>query len=172
MKVWDSPKGGGPYGMTATPKGDIWFVSFAGSYLANVDLASGAATVFEPPTRDSGARRVWSDSRGRLWVSEWNLGKLALYDPAARIWKEWKLQGTKPQAYAVWVDGDDNVWVSEWSRNAVLRFDPVTETFESFPSDRANAEVRQMLGRSGEVWIAESGTERIRVIRYGANTKK
>ena len=49
IKVWDAPEGAGPYGMTATPKGDIWFVSFAGSYLANVDLESGAATVFEPP---------------------------------------------------------------------------------------------------------------------------
>jgi virginiamycin B lyase len=57
MKVWDSPKGAGPYGMTTTPKGDIWFVSFAGSYLANVDLETGAATVFEPPTRESGTRR-------------------------------------------------------------------------------------------------------------------
>src|SRR5438874_851972 len=91
MKVWDSPKGGGPYGMTATPKGDIWFVSFAGSYLANVDLETGAAAVFEPPTKESGTRRVWSDSQGRLWVSEWNSGNVALYDPAAKSWKEWKL---------------------------------------------------------------------------------
>jgi virginiamycin B lyase len=151
MKVWDAPKGSGPYGITATPQGDIWFVSFAGSYLANVDLETGAATVFEPPTKESGTRRVWSDSRGRLWVSEWNSGNLALYDPSAKSWREWKLRGIKPQAYAVWVDGDDKIWVSEWSANAVVRFDPATEAFESFPSDRGNAEVRQMLGRKGEV---------------------
>ena len=29
-----------------------------------------------------GARRVWSDSRGRIWVSEWNAGQVARYDPA------------------------------------------------------------------------------------------
>jgi virginiamycin B lyase len=45
VKVWDAPKGPGPYGITGTPKGDIWFVSLAGSYLANVDLENGAATV-------------------------------------------------------------------------------------------------------------------------------
>jgi virginiamycin B lyase len=77
-------------------------------------------------------------------VSEWNSGNLALYDPSAKSWREWKLPGTKPQAYAVWVDDDDKVWVSEWSANAVVRFDPLKETFESFPSDRPNAEVRQM----------------------------
>jgi virginiamycin B lyase len=62
------------------------------------------------------------------------------------------------------------VWLSEWTANAIVRFDPATEKFESFPSNRKNANVRQMLGRKGETWIAESGTERIRVIRYPVRT--
>jgi virginiamycin B lyase len=53
-----------------------------------------------------------------------------------------------------------------WTANAIVRFDPATEKFESFPSNRENANVRQMLARKGETWIAESGTERIRVIRH------
>ncbi len=168
MKVWDAPKGRGPYGITATPKGDIWFVSLAGSYLANVDLESGAATVYAPPTKDQGARRVWSDSKGRLWISEWNSGNVSVYDPAAKAWKQWKLPGERPRAYAVWVDPDDKVWLADWAANAIVRFDPESEKFTSFPSDRAGSNVRQMLGRKGETWIAESGTERIRVIRHAA----
>ena len=171
MKVWDAPKGWGPYGMTATPNGDIWFVSLAESYLAKVDIETGVATVFEPPSKDRGTRRVWSDSRGRLWISEWNSGHVSVFDPSSKIWREWKLPGDEPHAYAVWVDPDDKVWLSEWAANAVVRFDPETEAFVSFPSDRPNAEVRQMLGRKGEVWIAESGTERIRVIRYGSKPR-
>ena len=166
MKVWDAPKGRGAYGITGTPKGDIWFVSLANSYLANVDLETGAATVYEPPTKDQGARRVWSDSKGRLWISEWNSGNVSVYDPAAKSWKQWKLPGEKPKTYSVWVDPDDKVWLTDWAANAVVRFDPATEKFESFPSDRPNANVRQMLGRKGEAWAAESGTERLRVIRY------
>jgi virginiamycin B lyase len=81
MKIWDAPQGRGPYGITGTPKGNIWFVWLAGSYLANVDLENGAATVYEPPTRDQGARCVWSDSKGRLWISEWNSGSVSVYDP-------------------------------------------------------------------------------------------
>jgi virginiamycin B lyase len=168
MKVWDAPKGRGPYGITGTPKGGIWFVSLAGSYLANVDLESGVATVFEPPTKDQGARRVWSDSKGRLWVSEWNSGQVSVYDPEAKSWRQWKLPGERPRTYAVWVDPDDKVWLADWGANAIVRFDPVTERFDSFPSDRPNSNVRQMLGRKGEAWIAESGTERIRVIRSAA----
>lgn len=165
MKVWDAPKGRGAYGITATPKGDIWFVSLASSYLASVDLESGVATVIEPPTKDQGARRVWSDSHGRLWISEWNSGQVSVYDPAGQSWKTWKLSGDQPRTYAVWVDPDDKVWLTEWSANAIVQFDPVTEVFTSFPSDKPSANVRQLLGRKGEVWGGESGQDRIVVVR-------
>ena len=33
-----------------------------------------------------------------------------------------------------------------------IRFDPATEVFASFPSDRGQANVRQLLGHPGEVW--------------------
>jgi virginiamycin B lyase len=46
-----------------------------------------------------------------------------------------------------------------------VRFDPETETFKSFVSDRGDSNVRQLLGRPGEVWGAESGTDRLVVIR-------
>ncbi len=171
MKVWDAPRGRGAYGITVTPTGSVWFVSLANCYLANVDPETGAATVFEPPTKAQGARRVWSDSKGRLWISEWSAGQVAMYDPAAKSWKEWKLPGEHPQAYAVWVDPEDKVWLSDWGANSVVRFDPASEKFESFPSDKANAEVRQMLGRKAEAWAAESGTDRLRLIRYAPATQ-
>jgi len=67
--------------------------------------------------------------------------------------------------YSVYVDERDQVWLTEWSTNAIVKFDPRSEKFESFPSDRRNAQVRQMLGRPGEAWGAESGTDRLVVIR-------
>ena len=124
--------------------------------------------VLEPPTSNSGVRRVWADSTGRAWISEWNAGKVGVYDPADGSWREWDLPGGDPQAYSVYVDELDAVWLSDFGANAIVRFDPVTETFRSFPSDRANAAVRQMLGRLGEVWAPESGTDRLVVIRYGS----
>ena len=41
---------------------------------------TGGATVLQPPTAGQGARRVWCDSKSRVWVSEWNAGQLARYD--------------------------------------------------------------------------------------------
>jgi virginiamycin B lyase len=41
----------------------------------------------------------------------------------------------------------------------------VTETYTAFASDQRGANVRQMLGRPGEAWGGESGTDRLVVIR-------
>jgi len=165
MDVWNAPKGAGPYGIAATPSGDIYYVSLAGSFLGKPDLETGETKVIEPKTKDAGTRRVWSDSLGRLWVSEWNAGNLSRYDPVAKRWRVYHLPGPEPHAYAVYADEHDKVWVSDFGANAILKFDPESETFEDFPSDRPGAAVRQMLGRPGEVWGAESGTDRLVVIR-------
>jgi virginiamycin B lyase len=165
MQVWDAPRGYGPYGITATPDGAVYYASLAGNHIARVDLDSGAATVVEPPTKGQGARRVWSDSRGHVWVSEWNAGKVARFDPKTASWREWKLPGDRPRAYAVYVDDKDVVWLSDWSANTLVRFDPATEKFETVPSNRRGANVRQINGRPGEVWTPESGNDRLVVYR-------
>jgi virginiamycin B lyase len=165
MRVWDAPRGRGPYGITTTPDGAVYYASLAGSHIARVDLETGAASVIEPPTKDQGARRVWSDSKGQIWVSEWNAGQVSRYDPRTGTWRTWKLPGERPRAYAVYVDDQDMVWLSDWGANAMVRFHPDTEKFEVFPSDRRGASVRQILGRPGEVWAPESGADRLVVYR-------
>jgi virginiamycin B lyase len=168
MQVFDAPKGRGPYGINATPDGEIWYASLAGSHIARIDRASGEATVIEPPRANQGARRVWSDSQGRIWVSEWNSGYLSRYSPADGSWAGWKLPGEAPRAYAVYVDERDIVWVSDFGANAVLSFDPDSETFTAYPGSAPGAHVRQILGRPGEVWLPESGLDRLVRIRTSA----
>jgi virginiamycin B lyase len=161
MTVFSAPRGRGPYGITTTPDGEVYYASLAGSYVGYIDRETGEATVLEPPTPNQGARRVWSDSQGRIWVSEWDAGQLGMYDPATETWEEWALPGNNPRPYSVYVDVQDGVWLSDFSANALVRFDPQTEIFEVFPLPSAGANVRQMLGREGEVWAAESGTDKL-----------
>ncbi len=163
VRVFRAPGGIGPYGITTTPQGDVWYASLAGSHIARIDRATGKATVVRPPTPGQGARRIWSDSRGRLWVSEWNAGKVGRYDPAIRRWREWRLPGPA-QPYAVYVDDKDVVWLTDFGRSAIVRFDPRTQRFTRIPL-RAGADVRQLLGRPGELWGAESGADRLVVVR-------
>src|SRR3546814_221681 len=125
------------------------------------DRKSGEATIIEPPTPNQGARRVWSDSKGDLWISEWNSGQLSRFSPATKSWQSWKLPGEKPKAYAVYVDERDIVWVTDFGANATLTFDPKTEQWTSIPGSGPGANVRQILGRPGEVYLPESGTNRV-----------
>jgi virginiamycin B lyase len=137
----------------------------AGSYIARINLETGNASVLEPPTKDQGARRVWPDSSGSVWFTEWNAGKLGMYNRVTNEWKEWKLPGQNPQPYAIFVDDKDIVWLSDFGSNAILRFDPSLEKFQSFPLPSPDAKVRQLLGRVGEVFGAESGTDKIMIIQ-------
>lgn len=165
LEVFQAPGGRGPYGIATTPGGDVYYASLAGSHIAHVDTESGAATPIQPPTLGQGARRVWSDSLGRIWVSEWNAGQVAVYDPADDSWQEWPLPGVAPRAYAVYVDEHDMIWLSDFGGNALVRFDPLQETFTAFELPSRDAAVRQILGRPGEIWGAASGAHKLVVIR-------
>ena len=164
MRVFDAPRGRGPYGITTTPDGEVYFASLAGSYVGQIS-EDGSITVLEPPTENQGARRVWSDSGGSVWVSEWNSGQLSRYDPVERHWSTWALPGPNPRAYAVFVDSSDIVWVSDFGGNAIHRFDPADEGFFTFELPSNPGEVRQIHGRPGEVWGAESAADQLVVIR-------
>lgn len=164
VEVFEAPRGRGPYGISTTPDGEVYFASLAGGYIAHVDSKTGNVTVLEPPTYDQGARRVWSDSQGRVWFSEWNAGKLGLYNPFTNSWKEWPLPGSNPQPYAVFVDDKDMVWLTDFGSNALVSFDPSQEKFDVFPIPSPGAHVRQLLGTSGQVWGAESGTDKLLTI--------
>jgi virginiamycin B lyase len=165
VRVYRAPGGRGPYGIATTPRGGVYYASLAGSHIARIDTQSGRATRIQPATAGQGARRVWSDSRGRIWVSEWNAGKVGVYDPARRSWREWRLPGNAPASYAVFVDEKDIVWLTDFGANAIVRFDPRTEKFTQVRLRSPDAAVRQLLGRKGEVWGAESGADKLVVIR-------
>ena len=164
MEIFDAPKGPGPYGITTTPNGSVYYASLAGNYVGLVDTKTGQVTVLEPPTPDQGSRRAWSDSNGNIWVSEWNAGQLGMYDSQKDRWKEWKLPGGNPKPYAVYVDTNDKVWISDFGSNSMFRFDPLDESFDKFDIPSPEANVRQILGIEDEIWGAESGTDYLLVI--------
>lgn len=102
-------------------------------------------------------------------MSEWNAGQVGMYDPATGAWREWKLPGEQPRAYAVYVDDQDMVWLSDFGANALVRFNPTDETFDVFPHSAPGGNVRQILGRPGEVWGALSGLNKLVVARRPAS---
>lgn len=165
IRAFRSPRGRGPYGIHTAPDGTVYYASLAGNYVGRVNPETGAVTTLFPPTSEQGARRVWADSRGIIWVSEWDGGNLAAYDPASDAWREWPLPGRGARPYAIYVDDLDMVWLSDFGANALVRFNPADESFLSFPLPSRRAAIRQLLGRPGEVWGAESGVDKLVVVR-------
>ena len=137
VEAWKAPKGVGPYGITTTPEGEVWYASLAGDHIAKVDTVSGEAMMIAPPKPGVGPRRIWSDSKGTLWVSFWRTGEVARFEPGPRRWSVWRLPKSTGGCYAVFVDDKDKVWVSDWEANAIRRFDPATERFDTFVSNKA-----------------------------------
>jgi virginiamycin B lyase len=143
----------------------VFFAPLAGNYLGQIDLRTGAAAVLEPPVPRQGVRRVWSDSRGALWITGWNSGDLFRYDTKTKTWTRWHLPGDRPQPYAVYVDETDAVWVSAGARTRSCTSNPRTEKFDSIPLPDPYASVRQLAGRKGEISGAESGADKVLVLK-------
>ena len=97
-------------------------------------------------------------------MSEWNSGNVSRYSPATGDWQTWSLPGDAA-TYAVYVDEDDVVWLSDFGSNAIVRFDPRSETFHVYPLPHEPGNVRQILGRPGEIWGAESAADHLVLIR-------
>jgi virginiamycin B lyase len=118
-----------------------------------------------PADRRRRGRRGWADSKGDLWITGWNSGKLYRYRPASGEWTTFDLPGEKPQAYAVYVDDRDDVWVTDFASNNTLVFDIATEAWiATIPGSGPNAAVRQILGRGNEIYLPESGTDRLMLV--------
>ena len=103
---------------------------------------------------------------GGAWVAEWNTGQLGCYEPDTGEWSEWALPGAAPHAYAVYVDEAERVWLTDFGSNSIVLFEPETEEFTVFSLPATPSNVRQLLGRPGEVCGAESAADSLVVIRY------
>ncbi len=47
-----------PYGIDATPTGEIYYASLAGNHIAKIDIETGEATPIDSPTANQGAPGV------------------------------------------------------------------------------------------------------------------
>ena len=119
MRVYDAPRGRGPYGIATTPGGEVYYASLAGNYVGRIDTATGEATVLEPPHR---ARGPVASGRTARDASGSASGTLANWLPSIRPAVS-GANGDCPvqthRAYAVFVDEQDQVWVSDFGANTL-----------------------------------------------------
>ena len=167
-----APRGHGPYGITTTPdgSGSIMLHWQAATLNAVFDPQTGEATILEPPTSGSPGTGASGQIRREGFGSASGTSEISASTIRRRkAGPSTSFPAIGPHAYAVYVDDKGKVWVTDFGANAILSFDPESEAFESFPSDKPDAAVRQLNGRAGEVWGAKSGTDRLVVIPATGN---
>ena len=165
MRVFAAPRGAGPYGITTTPSGVVYYASLAGSYLGRVDVARSTVTRAAAADPRSGRAACVVGLEGPDLGERMERRQGRHVRPSTGRWREWRLPGASPMPYAVYVDETDIVWLSDFGANAMVRFNPKTEKFTRIVLPSSPANVRQILGRRGEVWGAESGVDKLVVIR-------
>jgi virginiamycin B lyase len=160
--------GAAPHGVIVGPDGFPWITDGGLNAIVNVDPATDMVSVFPLPVGTSNANlnTATFDNNSVLWFTGQN-GIYGRLDPAVGQVEVFEApRGRGPYGIATTPDGEVYyVSLSDFGANALVRFDPVTETFEviELPSPRAN--VRQILGRPGEIWGGESGADKLVVVR-------
>ena len=163
IQVYPAPGGFGPYGITTTPAGEVWYTNLAASHIARINTSTAKvdAVVPIPDSNAQGSRRIWSDSAGNLWVTTWGNGTLFRYSPSTQRWIAYKLPGLGPRGYSTYVDDNDKVWMSDFGTNSILMFDPKQESFTIFPGNRGNIQALQMAGIGPRVWAGMQGVDQL-----------
>lgn len=75
VEVFQSPRGRGPYGIDATPDGDGYYASLAGSYLGHIDTDTAEVTVFTIPSATANVRQSLGRP-GEAWGAKSGTDKL------------------------------------------------------------------------------------------------
>lgn len=163
IKVYPAPAGFGPYGITTTPAGEVWYTNLAAAHIARINTITGKvdAVVPIPDSSARGSRRIWSDSKGNLWITAWGNGVLYRYSPGSKQWADFKLPDLGPRGYSTYVDGQDNVWISDFGTNSIFVFDPKEESFTIFPGNKGNIQALQMAGWGNRVWAGMQGVDQL-----------
>lgn len=171
--------GSSPHGVIQGPDGAAWLTDGDLQALVRVSRPQREVKRFDLPAATPYAKLTTCafDAAGDLWFTGQSgvVGRGALKTGVVTVKDAPGGRGPygicatppvdHPRTDAVCGDERDIVWISEWASHSTFSFDPERECSERHVMPRDGAQVRQIPGRKGEVWLPGSGTEHIAVIR-------
>ena len=166
MQVYDDPDGRGPYGIATTPDGDVWYSSLAGSHLGAIDRARARS-------RWSSRRRRRRRAAGLVRLAGAGSGSASGTPARSRSTTRPTARGGSGRCPA---RPDDLRGLRRRERHRLAdrlrgeRDRPVRPGDRAVRVDPARApgrRVRQLAGRPGEIWGAESGVDKLVVVTGG-----
>jgi copper transport protein len=157
------------YPVLDSERNSIWVgesLPVRGSTTAKIwqlDMGTGNYTLHEVPGVAI-ITQMALDGNGMLWYIDPLGFLLGVYDPETGTNKNFPLPQQGIISGLV-VDEDGNLWMPVVQLNRVFRFEPATEEFTYVDLPTAGSiPVAVSLDRNGNVWVAESGSDRIAMI--------
>ncbi len=147
------------YGIAVDSQGNGYFADIAGGNIGRVDAKTGEIAIYPTPTRDSGPRRVFTDSQDRLWFGENYASKLGMFDTRTKQMKEWTPPVPWSGCYPAVVDKNREVWTDGMATDYVYRLNPGTGQFVQYLLPTQGANLRKIDADNStqpvSIWVAE-----------------
>jgi len=169
---------GDMWGITADPRGIIWFTQYAGKGNVNpggalvvggsgrivrFDIVTKNFTSIEIPTNSSFPMRLTLDRRGRVWFTEFLGNKIGVYDPSANSMHEYLIPTNSSGPTDLAFDSHGNLWFSESYVRQLGEFNTENESFTEYPlgaetaSEIVSSPVGLAVDKEGKIWVADHG---------------
>ena len=150
--------------MRPAANGDVWFTRLFGSKLGKIDGKTMKVTMWDPPTPNAGPRRMEIAPDGMIWTDEYNVGKIASFDPKTEKFKEYTLPGPGAEVtpYALGMDADGYLWYNSNNMDVMGRFNTKTGEVTEYPFPHAEIYMREFFrDPQGRMWFASNPNNKI-----------
>jgi virginiamycin B lyase len=149
---------------TVDSKGAIYVNWMLTGAIGKYDPATGKASTFRIPTPGAVPYGQTIDPSDRVWVSEWNGGKLGRFDPVDQSWTEFA-----PPSYPANFrrgpesDAEGNIWTGIWAAGKrpgkIARLDPKTGRWTEWDiPHRTSQPYETSVDRDGNIWFPDTST--------------
>ena len=141
------------YGITVDHQDNVWFSDMGKGKIGKIDATTGKVTRYDPPTPNSGARRIHADAKGTVWFAEYRTGQISSFDPETEKFKEYPLPGANPTPYGLAIDARNHVWYSSMDMDVIGELDPATGKVIEYPFIYSENNIRDFFpGSDGRIW--------------------
>ncbi len=163
-----------PHTLLFDSHGIMWFTVQGGNYAGRFRPATGKVDLVKVPTAGARPYGIVIDRDDRPWIAEFGSYKLATIDRNNMALREVPLprEGARPRRLAL--TGGRFVWYGDYVGGMLGRYDPASGEFREWPlpAGRRSLPYGMATGRDGSVWIAETGPQPNRLVRFDPETQR
>ena len=125
------------YGVASDSKNNFYGMNLNGEYIIKVDAKTKHVTPYPTPTPNAGPRRGHMDAQDRLWFAEFRANKIAMFDTATELFREWAVPTPWTNVYDATFDKAGFAWAGGMNNDHVVRLNTRTGEMVEYLLPRA-----------------------------------